>query len=115
MDKELDVLIIGGGIIGTAIARELARYKLEVALVEKEADVGWGTTKANSAIVHTGYDPKPGTLMAKLNVEGARLYPSICEELDVPYKRIGSLVLTPSEEGFKTLEQLKERGKINGS
>ena len=114
MDKELDIIIIGGGIIGTAIARELARYKLEVALVEKEADVGWGTTKANSAIVHTGYDPKPGTLMAKLNVEGARLYPSICEELDVPYKRIGSLVLTPSVDGFKTLEQLKERGKING-
>lgn len=114
MDKELDVVIIGGGIVGTAIARELAKYQLEVALVEKEADVGWGTTKANSAVVHTGYDPKPGTLMAKLNVEGARLFPYICEELDVPYKRIGSLVLTPDEEGFKVLEKLEERGKING-
>lgn len=114
MDKELDIVIIGGGIVGTAIARELSKYQLEVALIEKEADVGWGTTKANSAIVHTGYDPKPGTLMAKLNVEGARLFPYICEELDVPYKKIGSLVLTPNEEGFKVLEELKERGKING-
>lgn len=114
MDKELDIIIIGGGIVGTAIARELSRYQLDVALVEKEADVGWGTTKANSAIVHTGYDPKPGTLMAKLNVQGARLFPSICEELDVPYKRLGSLVLTPDEDGFKVLEELKEKGKING-
>lgn len=114
MDKELDVIIIGGGIVGTAIARELSRYQLKIALVEKEADVGWGTTKANSAVVHTGYDPKPGTLMSKLNVQGARLFPSICEELDVPYKKIGSLVLTPNEEGFKVLEELKERGKVNG-
>lgn len=114
MDKELDIIIIGGGIVGTAIARELSRYQLDIALVEKEADVGWGTTKANSAIVHTGYDPKPGTLMAKLNVQGARLFPSICEELDVPYKRLGSLVLTPDEDGFKVLEELKEKGKING-
>ncbi len=114
MDKELDIIIIGGGIVGTAIARELSRYQLDVALVEKESDVGWGTTKANSAIVHTGYDPKPGTLMAKLNVQGARLFPSVCEELDVPYKRLGSLVLTPDEEGFKVLEDLKEKGKING-
>ncbi|MGC8972030.1 MAG: NAD(P)/FAD-dependent oxidoreductase [bacterium] len=114
MDKELDVIIIGGGIVGTAIARELAKYQLEVVLVEKEADVGWGTTKANSAVVHTGYDPKPGTLMAKLNVEGARLFPYVCEELDVPYKKIGSLVLTPNEDGFKILENLEKRGKING-
>lgn len=114
MDKELDVIIIGGGIVGTAIARELSRYKLDVLLLEKESDVGWGTTKANSAVVHTGYDPKPGTLMAKLNIEGARLFPSICEELDVPYEKLGSLVLTPDEEGFKKLEELKDRGKING-
>jgi len=114
MDKELDIVIIGGGIIGTAIARELSKYELDIALIEKESDVGWGTTKANSAIVHTGYDPKPGSLMAKLNVEGARSFPSISEELDVPYKKIGSLVLTPNNEGFKRLEELKERGKING-
>jgi glycerol-3-phosphate dehydrogenase len=114
MDKELDIVIIGGGVIGTAIARELSKYELDIALIEKESDVGWGTTKANSAIVHTGYDPKPESLMARLNVEGARLFPSICEELDVPYKKIGSLVLTPHNEGFKKLEELKERGKING-
>ncbi|MBC7320373.1 NAD(P)/FAD-dependent oxidoreductase [bacterium] len=114
MDKELDIIIIGGGIVGTAIARELSRYQLNIALVEKEADVGWGTTKANSAVVHTGYDPKPGTLMSKLNVQGARLFPSICGELDVPYKKIGSLVLTPNEEGFKVLEELRERGRLNG-
>lgn len=114
MDKELDVIIIGGGIIGTAIARELSRYKLNVLLLEKESDVGWGTTKSNSAVVHTGYDPKPGTLMAKLNPEGARLFPSICQELDVPYKKLGSLVLTPDEDGFRHLEELKDRGRVNG-
>lgn len=114
MGKELDIIIIGGGIIGTAIARELSRYKLEVLLIEKESDVGWGTTKSNSAVVHTGYDPKPGSLMAKLNVEGARLFPSLCEELDVPYKKLGSLVLTPDEDGFRKLEELKDRGRKNG-
>lgn len=114
MGKELDIIIIGGGIIGTAIARELSRYKLEVLLIEKESDVGWGTTKSNSAVVHTGYDPKPGSLMAKLNVEGARLFPSLCEELDVPYEKLGSLVLTPDEDGFRKLEELKDRGRKNG-
>ena len=114
MDKELDIIIIGGGVVGTAIARELSRYKLDVLLIEKESDVGWGTTKSNSAVVHTGYDPKPGTLMAKLNAKGASLFPSICSELDVPYKKPGSMVLTPDEDGFKELEELKNRGKING-
>jgi glycerol-3-phosphate dehydrogenase len=108
-----DVAIIGAGIIGTAIARELAKYELKLILLEKDSDVANGTTKANSAIVHSGFDPEPGTLKAKLNVSGNRMFPALCEELDVPFKQIGSLVIAFSEEELQTLHDLKNRGLEN--
>ncbi|SHK30011.1 glycerol-3-phosphate dehydrogenase [Anaerobranca californiensis DSM 14826] len=109
-----DVLIIGAGIVGTAIARELSKYELKVILAEKENDIANGTTKANSAIVHAGYDALPGTLKAKTNVLGNKLYPKLCEELDVPFKQIGSFVVAFNEDEVKVLERLKKQGEENG-
>ena len=109
-----DVAIIGAGIIGTAIARELSKYNLRLVLIEKDSDVANGTTKANSAIVHAGFDPEPGTLKAKLNAEGSRIFESLCRELDVPFKQIGSLVIAFCEEEMQTLRELDERGLANG-
>lgn len=109
-----DVVVVGAGIIGSAIARELSRYQLDIILLEKEADVAMGTSKANSAIVHAGFDNKPGTLAAKLNVEGNAMFEQVSEELDVPFKRIGSLVVATSEEEMETLQELKARGENNG-
>ncbi len=108
-----DVAIIGAGIIGTAIARELARYDLRLVLIEKDSDVANGTTKANSAIVHAGFDPEPGTLKAILNAEGNSLFEELCRELNVPFHRNGSLVVACSEEEHKTLQELYERGLEN--
>ncbi|KXG76969.1 L-2-hydroxyglutarate oxidase LhgO [Fervidicola ferrireducens] len=110
----VDVVIIGGGVVGCMIARELSRYQLKTVLLEKEDDVASGTSKANSAIIHAGYDAKPGTLKAKLNVRGNPLFDKICSELDVPFKRIGSLVVALNEEEIRVLEELMERGKTNG-
>ena len=109
-----DVAIIGAGVIGCSLARELSRYRCSVALVEKENDVAMGTTRANSAIIHAGYDPEPGTLMAKYNVEGNRLAGDICEELDVPFRRCGSFVLAFDEGDMKTVRHLYENGLKNG-
>lgn len=109
-----DVAIIGAGITGCSIAYELGKYNINAVVIEKENDVSVGTTKANSAIIHGGYDPKPGTLMAKYNVKGNVYTKELCEKLDVPFKQIGALVVAFSEEEKKTLEELKERGKQNG-
>ena len=109
-----DVVIIGCGVVGAAAAYELARYKLRVAVLEAAADIAAGTTKANSAIIHAGYDPEPGTLMARLNVEGNRLTGEICEKLQVPFKRVGSLVAAFSPEQLPTLQALYGRGCKNG-
>ena len=108
-----DVAIIGAGIIGTAIARELAQYKLKLVLIEKDSDVANGTTKANSAIVHAGFDPEPGSLKARLNAEGNLIFENLCRELDVPFHRIGSLVIAFSKEELQTLQELYERGIEN--
>ena len=113
-NKKYDVAIIGGGVTGSAVARELSRYKLNVCLVEKEEDVCSGTSKANSAIVHAGYDAKPNTLKARLNVEGNRLMEEYSKELDFPFRRNGSLVLCFEEENIPKLKALFERGKENG-
>ena len=103
-----DVAIIGAGAIGCAVARELSRYDCKTVLIEKENDVAMGTTCANSAIIHAGYDPKPGTLMAKYNAEGNRMAGEICEELDVPFRRCGSFVLAFDENDMKTVRELFE-------
>ena len=109
-----DVLIIGCGISGAAAAFELSKYRLKVAVLEKENDVSTGTTKANSAILHAGYDPEPGTLMARLNVRGSALARTLCPALDVPYRPCGSLVLGFSEADRAVLQALWQRGRANG-
>lgn len=109
-----DVLIIGCGITGAAMALELSRYKLKIAVLEKENDVATGTTKANSAILHAGYDPEPGSLMAPLNVRGAELAKELCAKLDVPYLQTGSLVVGFTEADQATLAKLFHRGQENG-
>ena len=109
-----DVTIIGAGIIGASIARELSRYNLKTAIIEQNSDVSTGTSKANSGIVHAGYDPEPNSLMEKLNVEGSKLCPKWAEELHFDYKNIGSLVVAFSEEDKKHIETLFQRGKENG-
>ena len=109
-----DIIIIGGGVAGCAAARELSRYKANICLVEKEEDVCAGTSKANSAIAHAGYDAEPGSLMAKLNVQGNLMMDDAARELDFPFKRIGSMVVCVHEEDVCKLEELLERGKKNG-
>ena len=109
-----DVIIIGAGVSGCAAARELSRYDLKILVAESMEDVCCGTSKANSAIVHAGYDAKPGTLMAKLNVEGNRMMDQVCRELDVPFERIGSLVVCRSDEDKSVLERLLQQGEENG-
>ena len=109
-----DVIIIGCGVVGAATAYQLSRYQLNVAVLEAGNDVADGTTKANSAIIHAGYDPEPGTLMAKLNVEGSRMAAETCKKLQVPYAQIGSLVLAFDEEDMHTVQTIYLRGKANG-
>ena len=93
-----DVAIIGAGVSGCAIARELSRLDARVCVIEAEDDVCCGTSRANSAIVHAGFDTQPGTLMARLNVEGTSLMPDLCQELDVDFSAIGSLVVCTDEK-----------------
>lgn len=110
-----DVIIIGGGVTGSSIARELSKYKIKVVVIEREDDVAsGGASKANSAILHAGYDPVPGTLKAKLNVKGNEMYDELCRDLDVPMKRVGSLVVAFSEEEVKSIYKLFDRGIKNG-
>jgi len=110
-----DVAIIGAGISGSTVARQLSRYDLKIVVLEKGVEVCQGTTKANSAIVHGGFDAKEGTLKAKLNVLGCKMYPSICKELSVEYKNNGSLVLAFNENDMKHIHELYERGLKNGA
>lgn len=109
-----DVAIIGAGVIGGMVARELTKYRLSVCLLEKENDVACGASKANSGIVHGGYDPVPGTLKAKLNVIGVEKLFDTANELNVPIKRNGSLVCAFSADEDKTVKELYERGIKNG-
>lgn len=109
-----DVIVVGTGVCGAAVARELSKYQLKVLCLEKENDVADGTTKANSGIVHAGYDPEPGTKMAKLNVLGNRLIEQLAEDLDIPYQKCGSLVLAFDETDVETIQTLYERGVANG-
>ena len=109
-----DVAIIGAGVIGSAIAREISRYNVNVCVIEREEDVCCGTSKANSAIVHAGFDSTPGTLKASLNVRGNKMMEQLAKELDFPFKRNGSLVVCTKEQNRAGLELLLEKGIKNG-
>ncbi|MDY4199723.1 MAG: NAD(P)/FAD-dependent oxidoreductase [Candidatus Fimadaptatus sp.] len=111
---QYDVLIIGAGVTGCAIARELSHTGLKIALSDACDDVAMGASRANSAIVHAGYDCVPGTLMAKLNVRGNEMFDDVCESLNVPLLRVGSFVIAFGEEDEKELNNLLERGRANG-
>lgn len=109
-----DVAVIGAGVIGTAIARNLMRYDLKVAILERANDVACGTTKANSAIIHAGYDAHADSLKGQFNAKGNAMFDVLCRELAVPFERVGSLVLALQPEDIKTLEELKANGDALG-
>lgn len=109
-----DVIIIGGGVSGCASARELSRYQADILVLDKEEDVCCGTSKANSAIVHAGFDAPAGSRMAALNVAGSRRMPTLAKELDFAYQQCGSLVVCLSEEDRPALQKLYENGLTNG-
>ena len=110
----MKIVIIGAGVSGCAIARELARCEAEICVLEKEEDVCCGTSKANSAIAHAGFDAEPGSLMAKLNVEGSQSMEALSRELDFPFHQIGSLVVCTDPERIAKLHDLKMQGEKNG-
>lgn len=110
----LDIIIIGAGVSGAACARELSRYQAKILVLDKEEDVCCGTSKANSAIVHAGFDAKPGTLKAKLNVLGSGMMEQLSKDLDFHYDRCGSLVLCMAREDLPQLRKLYEKGIANG-
>lgn len=113
-EARYDVIVIGAGIVGAFLAFELAKTRWRTAVLEKSTDVALGATKANSGIIHAGYDPEPRTLKARLNVEGAQLYASLSRQLSFGYRKTGSLVTALTEEETFTLEKLMERGLKNG-
>ncbi len=109
-----DVAIIGAGISGSALAYELSKYQLKVLMLEKENDVSLGASRANTAIIHGGYDPEPDTLMGKMNVPAVKRCLDLVRDLDVEYRHTGSLVVGFDEEDSKTVEKLYRRGLENG-
>lgn len=110
----VDVLIIGAGTVGCYLARRLSSFKLDILTIEKELDVGDVTSKANSAIVHSGYDPLPGSLKAKLNVAGNAMYPELSKLLDFEFEQIGSMTIATNDAQLQTLKDLQKRGEQNG-
>ena len=114
LGKEYDIAIIGGGVVGGMIAYHLAKYRSRIVILEKESDAAMGQSKANSGIVHAGYDPQPGSLKAILNVKGSEMMEGICRDLAVKYRRNGTFVVGYSEEDNENLKILLERGKQNG-
>ena len=111
--KKTDIVIIGAGAVGSALARELSKYKLDVTVVEKNEDIGGDSSKSNSAIIHTGYDAKPGTLESQLVVAANPMYDKITAELDIPFKRIGALLPAFTQEQFEQLPALKHKAMMN--
>ena len=114
MVEKYDFLVIGAGVVGSAIARELSKYEAKVLVLEKECDVCFGTSGRNSGVSHAGFYMPPGSLKAKLNVLGNKLMPGLCKELDVPFKEIGKLVVAKNEDEISYLEKLKSQGEKNG-
>ncbi|AAD36502.1 conserved hypothetical protein [Thermotoga maritima MSB8] len=110
----MKAVVIGGGVFGSLIARELTKYDLEVTLIEKNLDVGWGVTKANSAVVHAGYDDPPESVRAQFCASGNAMYEDLSKELDFDFKRIGSFVVAFNDEELKELERLLKQGEENG-
>lgn len=109
-----DIIVIGAGVVGCSIARELSKYNLDVLVVEKNSDVSEGISKGNSGIVHAGYNEKIGTLKAKLNIEGNKSFDDLSRDLQFPFKRNGAFILAFKDEEMKTLESLKENGEKLG-
>ena len=109
-----DAVIVGGGAVGCAVARWLSRYRLRICLAERGEDVCVGTSKANSAICHAGFDAPIGSAKARFNVAGSRMMEALSLELDFPYRRCGALVLCFDEADIPRLEELKRRGERNG-
>jgi len=105
-----DIAIVGGGVIGCSIARELSRYNLNIVLIERNSDIATGTTKANSAVIHAGYDAPVGSLKGRFNVRGNKMFSQVCNELNVPFNRIGSYVIAKDEEDMKTIKDLYDNG-----
>lgn len=114
MKEVHDVIIIGAGAVGCAVARELSRYSIRTLVLEKECDVAYGTSGRMSGVVHAGFNNKTGSLMAKLCVEGNRGFEAICRELDIPYKKTGKVLVAFDDADMKALEGIIERGKANG-
>ena len=114
IDSRYDAVVIGGGVVGCAVARELARYNLSACLLEKEEDVCSGTSKANSAIVHAGFDAVPGTKKAEFNVKGNQMMDELARDLEFEFKRNGSVVLCFADEDMPKLAALYQRGLKNG-
>ena len=111
--KQADVVVIGAGAVGSALARELSKYQLKVIVVEKNEDLGGDSSKSNSAIIHTGYDAKPGTLESQLVVAANPMYDKLAKDLDVPFKRIGALLPAFTQEQFEQLPALKHKAMMN--
>jgi len=114
MPEVYDYLIIGAGVVGSLIARELSRYSDKVLLIEKEADIGMGATCANSAIVHPGYDPIPGSLKARVNVRGNAMFDELAADLDFAFERVGDFVVAIGDDELPALETLYQQGLRNG-
>ena len=112
--RTFDAIIIGGGVVGCMTARALSRFDLRVLLIEKESDIGMGASSANSAIVHAGHDPVPGSLKAEMNRLANPLWDQLADELSIPFRRCGAYVAAVGPEECGALEDLRERGRRNG-
>lgn len=109
-----DIIVIGAGVVGCSIARELSKYDLDVVVLEKNSDISEGISKGNSGIIHAGYNEKEGTLKAKLNLEGNKMFDDLSKDLDFPFKRNGALILAFSNEEMDKLKELKANGEKLG-
>ncbi|MCH4072384.1 NAD(P)/FAD-dependent oxidoreductase [Pseudoramibacter sp.] len=114
LKKLYDVIVIGGGITGTGVIHELAKYDIDVALLERKNDIAMMATKGNGGVVHPGYDPHPGTLKAKLNPRGARMYPQLAKDLDFHIRHTGTMVFAYSDQDLKKVDELCDNARVNG-
>jgi len=114
VQDKYDYIIIGGGVVGCMLARWFSRFEGKILLIDKEADIGMGSSSANTAIVHAGYDPLPGTLKARLNVKGNAMWDQLAGELNFPYERRGDYVVAIGDEELPTVYELYEQGTKNG-